>query len=153
MSQFFLLLVILVIAHSCQPTPTTLDSDDWETDAARIVALEQEIITASPLQQAEFELFNVNGFGQHSTSLPGASSWDYKVALKVDSSAIDQWTAGFRPVPSLAENLDWMDSITQQRKKQWLHNSSPEFFIRENMAVYMIVYRKEGLIFKSITAN
>lgn len=152
MNQFSLFFIIILIS-SCQPTTTQLDSDDFATPAARIAAIEQEIITQSPLQQAEFELFNVNGFAQAPTNLPGASSWNYKVALKVDTSSISKWTVGFSSVAQLKENLAWMDSITQQRKEQWVHTSSPEFFIRENTTVYMIVYRKEGFIFKSITAN
>lgn len=147
MKQFFLF-ILTIISSSCQPTTTHLDSDNFTTNAARIAAIEQEIITKSPLQQAEFELFNVNGFVQHSSSLPGASSWDYQVALKVSPSSIPQWTAGFDLVPQLEENLDWVDSIIQQRKEQWIYSSPPEFFIRENTAVYMVIYRKEGLIFK-----
>ncbi|MDB4293338.1 hypothetical protein N9954_08020 [Maribacter sp.] len=130
-----------------------LDSDEFETKEERIAALKNEIIFQSDFDNAEFELFNVNGFSNSRASLPGASSWDYKFAIKVNPADIDNWTKGMSKGKPTDYNFVWTKEIVKERAPEWTTNSQPEFYTRKGDNVTMLIYRFEGILFKRIITN
>jgi hypothetical protein len=127
-----------------------LDSDNFRDKHERIEILKAEVKYFSPVLDAEFELFNVNGFNkQRNTSVPGATSRDYKFVVKVDTVDIKKWTNGFVP-DTLKRDEDWTRKIIPDKEQEWMFETTRETFIRPGENVTMIIYRKEGIIFKRI---
>lgn len=127
-----------------------MDSDDYDTKEERVEAMKKEIKSFSDFENAEFELFNVNGFSNSRIALPGASSWDYKFVIKINPLEIDKWTKGMTQFKPDEYNTQWMSEIIQKRKSEWVTVTQPEFYNREGNIVTMIVYRSEGIIFKRV---
>ena len=91
MRNFLYILLIFTLVASClnkHLDETKLDSDDYEKREARLDILTREIKVFSKIVDTEFELFNVNGFHNSRTSVPGASAWDYKIAIKEGSNLV-----------------------------------------------------------------
>lgn len=148
--------IIILLFTACttsNSTSTYLDSNDFENKADRIEKLEMEIICFSDILDAEFDLFNVNGFHNQRNLGTGASSWDYKFAIKVDTINIPKWTLGMTEVELTNEDENWTKEITKQRKQNWETHSKPQYYIRIGEEVTMIVYKKEGIIFKHVTID
>jgi hypothetical protein len=153
---FHLFIVVLIIFCSChnqKSSSTKLDSDDYVTSKERIEILSKEITVFSKILDAEFELFNVNGFSNQRTSVPGASSWDYKFSIIINSDDIPKWTAGMTETSMPDTDYDWTNKILNNKKYHWKLNSIPKYYIREGENVIMIVYRDEGTIFKRVTQD
>ncbi len=145
----------MVGLSSCSGTSnsTTLDSDDYDTKKERVEVLKKEIKSFSDFENAEFELFNVNGFSNSRATVPGASSWDYKYAIKVKPSDVDKWTAGLLKIETDSSNDNWAKKIVQERKNDWKTETEPEFYSREEANVIIIVFRSDGIIFKRVINN
>lgn len=79
--SIFSLVILMLIGCSKASELKELDSDDFKTKEKRVDVLKKEIKYPSDFEDAEFELFNVNGFSNTRTGIPGASSWDYKFVL------------------------------------------------------------------------
>ncbi|MBU2926702.1 hypothetical protein [Winogradskyella psychrotolerans] len=131
-----------------------LDSDNYNTREKRIECLKYEIKAKSDFENAEFELFNVNGFtNSRPTSIPGASSWDYKFVIRVKSSDINKWTEGMQKTQPTNYDISWTKAIVEKRASDWQTTSQPEFFKRKTANVMVIVFRNEGIIYKRVIAN
>ncbi|MGD1891377.1 MAG: hypothetical protein ACFB15_12395 [Cyclobacteriaceae bacterium] len=130
-----------------------MDSDDYDTKKERVEVLKKEIKSFSDFENAEFELFNVNGFSNSRATVPGASSWDYKYAIKVKPSDVDKWTAGLLKIETDSSNDNWAKKIVQERKNDWKTETEPEFYSREEANVIIIVFRSDGIIFKRVINN
>jgi len=77
MKSYFGKIITIALFTACSScdSNSTLDSDGYESKAERVETLTREINPFSDLEDAEFELFNVNGFQDQQTSFPpGASS-------------------------------------------------------------------------------
>lgn len=129
---------------------TKLDSDSYESADERIEVLKKEIKTFSKIKDAEFMLFNVNGFNNQRTSIPGASSWDYKFVIRIDTANISAWTTGMKQVEPKDFDNNWQQELIKNRKQNWKIISNPEKYVREGDDVMMLVYRNEGIIYKRI---
>lgn len=129
------------------------DSDYYETKDERVKVLKKEIKSFSNFKNAEFELFNTNGFSNSRPILPGASSWDYKFVIKVNSFDVGKWTTGMILIEPKGIDETWMKKVIQKRKNDWVTESTPEFYIRNGDNVKVVVYRSEGIIFKRVTYN
>ncbi len=149
---FYIILTILFFVSCNESNSSKLDSDDYEDQAERIERLKIEIISFSDIKDAEFELFNVNGFHGQRTSLsgPGASSWDYKFVVKIDTVDISKWTAGMKEVKLKDYDDNWTKEITESRKENWQTISTPLYFERNGENVMSIVYKNEGIIYKRV---
>lgn len=153
--SFFILLSILIGLSNCSEkhNSTRLNSKNYQSKKERIEILNKEIKAYSTFTNAEFELFNVNGFSNSRVTIPGASSWDYQFVVKVKTDDIDKWTEGMvKDIPKLHKG-EWMENIIEQRKNEWPIHSTPEFYIRKGENVVVIVYRPEGIIFKRVIQN
>jgi len=148
----YTLLVAIFGLTSCFETKNSrhLDSNDYDSKKERVEILKKEIMFKSNFENAEFELFNVNGFSNGRTTVPGASSWDYKFVIKVKLSDADKWTEGMIKVEPKDYEIDWTKKIIEKRKNEWTTNSQPEFYTRKEGEVMLVLYRTEGIIFKRV---
>jgi hypothetical protein len=146
----FIVIFLIVGCFSCKESLRQLSSKDFISKKVRVEILKKEIISKSEFQDAEFELFNVNGFSDGWTMISGASYWDYKFVVKVNQADIDKWTAEMLKVELENYDISWTTTIIEKRKTEWIINSIPEFYTRKNSDVTLLVYRAEGIIFKRV---
>jgi hypothetical protein len=154
MKRCFYITFIIGLFNGCTSSgsySTKIDSDNFRNKADRIESLKAEIKSFSDFEDAEFELFNVNGFQNTSTWLPGASSWDYKFVIKVDTVNIIKWTDGMQAVNIPDYDDRWTKELVKNREQSWKTYSVPQYFVREGENVTMLVYKSEGIIFKRVT--
>lgn len=145
--------VLCFILASCANSHknNTLTSVEIESTEDRIAILKREIVSKSEFQDAEFLLFNVNGFtNSRVTSIPGPSSWDYRFAIKVEPSEVKNWIADFTKIDAKEYTSDWINSLVIHRNQNWERKSAPEVYKREESNTFIIVYQKEGIVFKRI---
>ncbi len=100
------------------------------------------------IDDVEFDLFNVNGFSNHRTTVPGASSWQYRFVIKVNPTNIDKWLDGVVKM-DIDYNAGWMKNLIHCRKEKWRIKSTPEIYVHEESRTAIIVYREEGILFKT----
>ncbi|MBB4807197.1 hypothetical protein HNP38_002501 [Chryseobacterium defluvii] len=154
MKKLFQIIISIGILNGCTSSdsnPTKLDSNDYKSRVERVELLKKEIKSFSDIRDAEFELFNVNGFVNQRISVPGASSWDYKFAIRIDTINISKWTSGMQAIELINYDDNWTKEIIRHRKQNWITYSKPEYFIRKGENVTMLVFKKEGIIFKRVT--
>jgi hypothetical protein len=129
-----------------------LDSDSFKTASDRVTILSKEIKTFSAIKDAEFELFNVNGFSfEENRSVPGATSLDYKFVIRIDTNDIEKWTEGFFNTDSIKYDATWTEKMILNRKSIWKKQSKPLVFRRPNENVVLFVFKEEGIIFKRVS--
>lgn len=139
---------------------TRFNSKDYPEQKERLAAFSKVLSTHSTIKDAEFDLFNVNGFGD-TRSVPGASSWFYRYVVKVAPADVGAWCDFLHPL-----NLDtsrtrqnWQDSLVSLHKDQWVCHSAPQFYTAipesfvEGKGLLVIVYRPEGIIFREVMNN
>lgn len=153
--RFFLIAVAALHFSSCSQK-TKKDSDEYNTPIERVEALKLELNEHSDFTDAEFELFNVNGFHDaRGLTVPGASSWDYKFAVKVDTADVLKWVEGMQKVDSMPWPQQWRSDIVKRDPGKWTGTSIPTFYeSSENGGdVEAILFHREGIVFKRITQN
>lgn len=151
MKNFYFILIVIGAIASCTSkvaNSTSLDSEDIETSANRVSTLQLEIKSFSEFQDAEFELFNVNGFHNQREDVPGASSWDYKFVIKIDPRDISKWTEGMEEIKGSAYDDSWTKEIIKHRQENWKTHSTPQHFIREGGNIKILFFKDEGILFK-----
>jgi len=154
MKRYLYIIITIGLFTSCTSSnsnSTKLDSDDFDNIVDRIDKFEIEIKPPSDFQDAEFELFNVNGFHNQRTWVPGSSSWDYKFVVRIDTIDISKWTIGMKEVEITHYDDSWTKEITKGRKQNWRTISKPQYFIRSGEDVTMLVFKSEGIIYKRVT--
>jgi len=145
-------LIFLLTTSACSSgNKTKLDSDDFGSTSARVSALEKEIISPSSFADTEFELFNVNGFSNDRSSIPGASSRDYQYVIKLSPTDVLLWTEDMVSLEGVDQDLSWMQQIVQKRPNTWKTETQPEYFKRPGGDVILVVYRQEGIVYKRVT--
>ncbi|GAA4115312.1 hypothetical protein GCM10022393_15440 [Aquimarina addita] len=153
MKYISLIFITLLVGCKLQPKNVTiLDSNTYKTKEERITILKTVIKVPTEIYDSEFELFNVNGFSNNRMSIPGASSWNYKYAVKVNPAEVDQWTKGLIKM-DITYNGSWQNQIIKHRKEEWEVKSQPEIYIWEEAQITVLIYRKEGILFKNIVQN
>ena len=145
----FLSICLLYSCTECQKTK--LDSDDYNTKSERIEILKLEINCFSVIKDAEFELFNVNGFHNQRILVPGSTSLDYKFAIKLDTSDIKKWTKDLTEVKLKDYDDEWTKQIIKNRKQNWRTKSKPQYFTRKGANVTVLVFKNEGILFKRVS--
>lgn len=151
--QKYFYIILLLFSISCSSdfsSSSKLDSDDYSDKMERIETLKNEIKCYSEILDADFELFNVNGFKNSRQTVPGASSWDYKFVIRIDPKDVSKWTSGFSKSNISFKDEKWIKEIVANRMKNWETSSEPECLIRENEKVIMFVFKEEGIIFKRV---
>ncbi|WP_438426078.1 hypothetical protein [Aquimarina macrocephali] len=153
MRSVYKIIVLCFVLVSCVNSHknNTLTSIETESAEDRIAMLKREIVSKSEFYDAEFLLFNVNGFtNSRITSIPGPSSWDYQFAIKVEPLEVKHWIADFTKIDAKEYTSDWTNSLVIHRKQNWEIKSTPEVYKREESNTFIIIYQKEGIVFKRI---
>lgn len=153
MRKYFLLSFIALTAVACntkKSTATELTSEDFPDRTERIEKLKQEVVFFSEIEDAEFKLVNANGFHDQRLTVPGASFHDYQFVVKVKQGDISKWTKGMKDTANVSYVEDLLQEVTANRKENWLNGkkSVPGFFVRPGENVLMMVFEKEGIVFK-----
>jgi len=138
--------IALFIASALSDTRPMLDlrSSDFSTRTARIGWLNR-------LQPLPCQVFDTQYALQAYMYSYVPRIVQYDIAARVPSSEVDRWrnpTFGtFKPVakdPRINEAFDAL--ISWPSVGQWRHTSAPEFY-EDGDAAYLIIYRREGIIF------
>lgn len=147
----YLGLIFCLLLLNCKHEPR-ISSKNFPDKNERIETLQKHVKFFSEVENAEFELFNLNGFEESFFSTPGATSLDYQFAVKIKPEDIENWKD-----PDLVQQFNypksvkWMDDLIQFRSNDWRINSIPELYTRKNEDdVIIIFFPKEGYIFKRI---
>lgn len=134
---------------------TRLNSKDYPDKKERLEVFSKFIGTHSAIRDVEFDLFNVNGFGE-TRSIPGASSRHYWYGVKVDTADVKSWIDFLQSI-LVDTSIAWPDSLVSLRKEQWVHTSTPLYFTlkksfsqNEKNKTIIIVYKPEGIIFRDV---
>ena len=151
-------MVILIITTCACTEITRLDSDEFSTAEERVQILKQEVRCFSDIKDAEFELFNVNGFkNSRGLSVPGASSADYKFVVKVDTGDISKWREGMIKFIPIQYDNTWTKEIVKDSKENWTTNSHPTYYVRQGLPegsnTTLVEYYPEGIVFKRVITN
>lgn len=156
--QHFSLVLLLPILFSCKEgmktrdNGTRLNSKDYPNKEERLAAFSKVLSGHSPIQDVEFDLFNVNGFGNdRSVAVPGASSSSYRYVVKVDPADVHLWTEFLQPF-NPDTSLAWQDSLISARKEQWVCKSTPQYF-GSGKGFFVVAYKPEGIIFREMIRN
>lgn len=145
-----MLILVLLFCLSCS-NKTEIKSKNISDKNERIQKLIVEIKYFSGIRDAEFDLYNVNGFSDDFVMIPGSSSIDYKFAVKVIPKKISDWTKDLEKTTGDIQSEKWASSLIETRKNNWQTTSKPVFYKRKNdSTITVIVYEKEGIIYKRI---
>ncbi len=153
MRSIYKITVLCFVLTSCVNShkDNTRTSVEIERTEDRITTLKREIVSKSEFYDAEFLLFNVNGFANSKvTSIPGPSSWDYRFAIKVEPSEVKNWITDFTKIDTKEYTYDWTNDLVVHRNQNWERKSVPEVYKIEGSNVFIIVYKKEGILFKRV---
>lgn len=141
---------LVLISNLACNNSTHLDSLVYDSKEERIEVLKREVKCYSDFTNVEFDLFNVNGFSNNNTFLPGSSSWDYKFVIKVDTVDIKYWLKDMIRIHPDDFNFDWTYKLIKLREVEWETKSNPEFYKRLESHVFVMVHRYEGILYKPI---
>lgn len=136
---------------------TRLNSKDYPDKEERLTVFNKLLSTHTAIKDVEFDLFNVNGFGD-TRSVPGATSRFYRYVVKVDPADVSAWCDFLQPI-ILDTSFAWQDSLVSLRKEQWACKSTPQYFIAKGkdpnrvQGFVVIVYKPEGIIFREVMVN
>ncbi len=145
------LFCLLSFFISCKST-THIDSHDINNTEDRIKILSENIYYGSSFYDAEFSLFNVNGFpNSRSFDAPGASSYYYEFVVKINPDSVNNWLNSFTEINSINTDLTWKNKLIDKRPKPWKTTSSPKYYTKQNGNTIIIYYPKDGILFKSIS--
>ena len=126
-----------------------MTSIEVEGASERIEILVKEINTFSEIRDAEYDLFNVNGFSKSRTLVAGGSSLLYDFVIKVDTSKLHKWTDDMKITTPDNYSIKRFEELVLIRKENWNVSSKPTYYKRGDL-VNMMVFKEEGIIFKSI---
>ena len=147
--------VNFLILISCSKNDSWLKSKDIEDKEVRVKNLKKEIKFFSEVNNADYDLFNVNGFNNNVFSffhIPGASSLHYIFVVKVEKKDLYLWLQGFKRIDKKEKKLfKWVDSIKNIRGDTWKTWTEPKYYKREDDPnVSMVVFEEESFIFKEV---
>lgn len=148
--------VLLLVGFSMLSCTNTseLKSIAIDDKAKRIAILENEVNFFSSVTDAEFDLFNVNGFSGDVVLIPGASSSLYRFVVKVNPHEVKKWEDGLVDTIIAPDNQKWMLELVSHRKENWKVDSKPKFFTRKHSRKTVIaIFEKEGIVYKCIDAQ
>lgn len=145
-----IIVIMLFSCFSCS-NETYLKSNTIVDKTERIIILSKEVTLLSEIQNAEFDLFNQNGFSDDFVSLPGSSESQYLFAIKVNPTTTENWKEGLTEIKGELKNEQWISDLTKTRPNEWIVNSVPKFYTRKDeKGVSIVLFEKEGIIFKRI---
>ncbi len=145
---FLILFLTFLPIVACESANRSTDtySTNFSQESEKIVFLKKYVKCFSPVSAAEFHII----YHDNSTGLvPGPSDGDLKIVIRIAPSDIPKWTAGFREVEKDDIDLSWIPDIPLEVSR-WKSVSRPGYYRRPGGKVEMVVYGKEGVLFKRI---
>lgn len=133
--------------------PNTKGSKQISEIAERIKTIQHYVKCESDLLDAQFVLFNANGFekNERRTDIPAPSYWDYKYAVKVPPEQAIRWTNAMVDI-TMPEDYDdsWIAEIVSHDKENWNPVTTPILALRvaDGLRIEMLTYEEEGMIFR-----
>ena len=102
------LLIVYAVLVSCSNHNNRIKSKNYST-SQKIAILKEKIELKSPIEWAEFDLYDANG---DSASIPGASNKNFKIVIKVDPKFSNAWILGKENwITSFPHNHEWINEI------------------------------------------
>jgi len=144
----YLFICSIAFLISCK-SPSEMTSIEVDKATERVEILEKEINSFSEIQDAEYDLFNVNGFSKGRIFVAGGSSFRYDYVIKIDTSELHKWTDDMIITAGDEYSVKRFEELVSIRKENWNVNSKPTYYKSGDMG-NMMVYKEEGIIFKSI---
>jgi len=143
---------LLLLLFSCGTNSQRLNSDTLNDRAERVETLKAHIQSFSPIHDAEFKLFNVNGFNDRSMSIPGASSINYQFAIRVDTADVSAWLSGFTEDTLAYHDIQWTHDIVKHRADNWTTTGEARHFELSSAIqnVSIVAYYADGILFKRV---
>ncbi|MCX6182500.1 MAG: hypothetical protein NT150_11285 [Bacteroidetes bacterium] len=141
-----MLAVVVIFTVSCSSNikdDQYVISTDFNSSSERIEELSKYIKFPSPVEDVEFNLFNVNGF-INSRSIPGASSWHYEYAVKIKVEDMQKWLMGFSVRDVEMNQEGWIKTLLN--KEGWKVSSPFEVYFNKDKSVSYMVFQNEGII-------
>lgn len=122
-------LLCTMIFLSCTKSDNRLSSKNY-SDTEKIKIIKEKIEVKSPIEWTEFELFDVNGDAR---SIPGPSSKDYKIVIKVHPDFIAEWTKNKQGwiTPTQLGN-DWKYNILNKEQLSAISNVNYTTYYKED---------------------
>ena len=143
---------VIIVSVSCS-NKTKINSKDINDKNDRIAQLKSAVILKSKILDAEYDLFNVNGFNNDFLVAPGSSSSDYKYVIKVETNDTQAWIEGLEITTGKFESEIWAKQLIEKRKDIWKTQNEPIFYKYKNYEESKIImFRNEGIIFKHVSA-
>jgi hypothetical protein len=147
----FIIATGLYITWISLPKKMEINSSEIANKQQRIENLSKEIAVFSEILDAEYNLFNSSGFGMNSDTGLGPTDTDYKFAIKVKPGDVQKWKKRLIGTKGDINNEHWIQELIQARKQNWLTSATPVFYTQANeINATIVIYEKEGIIFKSI---
>lgn len=148
-TSFLHMIVFLGVAFSCDQRNTELTSETFQTSEKRVQQLKQQIVAPTDFRDAQFRLFNVNGFSRSVAGVPGASSYDYKFILKIDPNDMNAWTKGLKEASG--RDMKWINELIQNEEKSWFPTNQGEQYYSDERNVLLVLFRKDSLLAKRVS--
>ncbi|MCK4636077.1 MAG: hypothetical protein KAT32_04385 [Candidatus Moranbacteria bacterium] len=155
MKKIIICFTIIFITACNSNNSTNLDSSNFSSSAEKIEILSKEIKMFSEVADAEFRLFNTDGFSDsRKLSVPAPPIYDYKFVVKLNKNNLNNWKDDMTEVQENNFNFEteWTVELIERNKDDWKVSSKPKYYIWKNNSdetfVYMIIYEKEGVIFR-----
>ena len=129
-----------------------LSSTNIEPATQRVKTLLPLILAPTPIIDAEYVLFNANGFGNKRDLFPAPpapSYWSYDFVVKVTPDDVEAWTDGFIALDSMGNQAQF-DIIPTERAANWTTSTLPSFYARKAQGVVMVVFPQDGIIYKRV---
>ncbi len=133
-------LFILLLATACGRNTSHIRSQGIDSPLERIHTLEKYFNLRTPVQDAEFDIFDVNLNTRG--SIPGPTSRDYKIALLLLDNDIDAWLSDVS-LTSFPLSTDWARALVSHNKRFSLQ-SVPLMYTAKDKEI--LLYRDESIL-------
>lgn len=146
------LFVIGVVAWLFMPpTPSrTTDtySSQFASDEQKIAFLGKYLNLPSKIEAAEFHVVYHDNSGSFA---PGPSDWTIEAAVKLAPDSIPLWISGMEIQET--QDISWGHALIAGDQEKWDLQSRPLIYKQPNENVFVAVFEKEGVLFKSISTR
>lgn len=137
----FFLVFILLSVISCADGNKRIESKYVTSAQDRIAVLNKYFTPKTDIQDAYFDVYNVNF---NNRSVPGASSWDYKIILLSENTDPDMWTESLVQT-SFPLDIEWAETLLKENAAEHITLSGPMLQYSNNQR-QMTIYRDSGII-------
>ncbi len=138
--NFGIIIIFLMMVFSCS-NKNHIKSSDIKTTEEKISVLQKLFNLKTEIIDTEFDIFDVI---LNNRSIPGASSRDYKIIIKVKSENIEKW---YEPnnITSFPINYEWAEKLLEDSKNEKLKIFGTNYQYKTKNKE-MIIFKESGLI-------